>query len=324
MTDPSEKISPLSASLLSRCRWTLTRSLRLPLLLLLLWVGSGGTTPHGIKDPLIRSEEVKVAEVLDGDTIEVFRSDESREKIRYLAISAPEAKTACGEDARQYHATLLRGKTVWIEWEEKGGMAGRDRDRRLLAYVYRDRERRDLVALELVCEGHARIDIRDLKDTTPPDDFRLKWLNELRRAQRDAAKTRRGCWRKPEWCGPADLVIAFIKFWGRDEIVELINRSEQPVSLEHFTLEDNKKGKPNTIPFQRLIEPSLRLLPSQAVLRIHSGPANSGKKHCVASEHFREVDCFWTGKPVWNNNGDRAIVRNTKGDIICAYQYKGQ
>lgn len=280
--------------------------------------------PFPIQGPLIRSEEVKVAEVLDGDTIEVFRSDESREIIRYLAIAAPEAKTACGEDAHQYHATLLRGKTVWIEWQEENGKAARDRDKRLLAYVYRDRERQDLVALELVREGHARIDLRGLTNMTPPDDFRLKWLNPLRQAQRDAAKTRRGCWRKPEWCGSADLVIAFITFWGRDEIVELVNRSEQPVSLEHFTLEDNKKGKPNTISFQRLIEPSLRILPPQAVFRVHSGPANSGKKPCVMREHSRKLDCFWTNKFIWDNGGDRAVLKNAKGDVICAYQYKGR
>lgn len=316
MSDPSEgALTPASSSLRRR---GLTRRVRPQWVLSFLLVASGTPNfqPQSVR---VRSEEVEVAAVLDGDSIEVFRSDESREKIRYLAIGAPETKMACGEDARHYHADLLQGKTVWIEWQEKNGAPMGDRDKRLLAYVYRDRELHRPVALDLVRGGYARIDIREVRDRTPQDDFRFKWLGELWAAQRDAAKARRGCWRTPQWCAPADLVITFIKFWG-DEIVELVNRSEQPVNLENFLLEDGRKK--NTIRFHRLIEPSLRRLPPQGVLRLHSGRGSAEKKGCTMSEQV--LDCHWTGKHVWDNSGDLAVLKNTTGEVICQYHYKGR
>jgi endonuclease YncB( thermonuclease family) len=286
--------------------------------------------------PTVKFEEVQVAEVLDGDSIEVFRSNKSHEKIRYLAIGAPELKQSCGEEARKYHAELVNGKKGWIQWQESKGKPVKDRNGRLLAYVYLDKELKRLVELELVRNGYSGIDIRGADNFTPDDDFRLKWLKELVEAQTDAAKARRGCWKKEEWCAPADLAIVFIKFWSRDEIVYLLNRSEKSVSLENFMLRDASVGKRGTINFQGLVEPHLRLLPPGGLFRIHSGPANTDRKlpsgpantdrklPCSRNEQDPALDCYWTGAYVWNNDKDQAFLKSGDGKVICKYEYKGR
>jgi len=81
----------------------------------------------------VKKEEVQVAEVLDGDSIEVFCLKGARERIRYTAIDVPESSKPFGEEARRRNAELVADKKVWLEWEERDGNAVRDRNGRLLA-----------------------------------------------------------------------------------------------------------------------------------------------------------------------------------------------
>ncbi len=72
-----------------------------------------------------------VARVVDGDTIEL----ETGEKVRYLMVDTPESTsgaTDCfGENARQFNADLVLGKTVSLRYD----VECEDRYDRLLAYV---------------------------------------------------------------------------------------------------------------------------------------------------------------------------------------------
>jgi endonuclease YncB( thermonuclease family) len=271
----------------------------------------------------VKSEEVQVAEVLDGDSIEVFRSDGTREKIRYTAIGAPELNQPFGEEARRRHVELVAHKKVWLEWQEDKGKPARDRNGRLLAYIYLDKERTQPVALQLIQEGYGRVDIRGVRDSTPDDDFHLKWLKELVEAQIEAVKTRRGWWGKGDQYAASDLAIAFIKFWGPEEVVYIVNRGKESVDLaDDFTLQD-AAGK-NKVSLRRLVGPGPCVLPSNGLLRVHSGRATVGKKDLFPKTGDQEMDCYWTGKSVWNNRGDEAILQSPDDKVISQYTYKGQ
>jgi len=112
--------------------------------------------------------EVRVIDVIDGDTIEVQFQDRT-ETIRILGIDTPEIvaeknkpyeyKTnnlECladwGLKAKKFVNSMLNGKTVQIEFDEKAGL--RDSFGRLLAYVYVDGK--DFGKM-LVEKGYARV-----------------------------------------------------------------------------------------------------------------------------------------------------------------------
>lgn len=56
--------------------------------------------------------QLRVAEVIDGDTIIVADESKVRYRIRIQSIDAPELQQAFGKDARQHLADLLEGKAV--------------------------------------------------------------------------------------------------------------------------------------------------------------------------------------------------------------------
>jgi len=179
------------------------------------------------------------------------------------------------------------------------------------------------VAVELVRSGHARIDIRGVSDSTPDDDFRLKWLKELVGAQLEAVTARSEWWGKEDLYRASDLAIGFIKFWGRDEIVYIVNRGKESVNLDGIILEDRqpKKNQPN---LGRLIGPRPRPLPAKGLLPIHSGPAIKGKTLQCTEKGSEEIDCYWIGNHVWNNDEDEATLRTEDGKVIYKYVYKGK
>jgi endonuclease YncB( thermonuclease family) len=293
-------------------------------LLLLLLTGSALNSLNLVgQAPSVESEEVRVAEVLDGDSIEVFRPDGTRERVRYTAISAPELNQSFGEEARRHNAELVAGKRIWLEWQEHKGKSTKDRNGRLLGYVYLDKGRTQPVILELVRSGHARIEIRGVSDSTPDDDFRLKWLKELIDAQVEAVKARQGWWEKEDSYAASDLVIVFIRFWGPDEVVYIVNRGKEPVNLaEDFMLQDAEVK--NKVSFRRLVGPGPCFLPPGGLLRVHSSRAATDKKDLFPKTGGREMNCYWTGKPVWNNTGDEAFLKSPDGEVISKYVYKGR
>lgn len=81
-------------------------------------------------------EKFRVSHVIDGDT--VVLDDESRTRLRYLGIDAPEIRTIdspgspFGEKSAEFNRALVEGKTVEIEYDEEKY----DHYGRLLGYVY--------------------------------------------------------------------------------------------------------------------------------------------------------------------------------------------
>ncbi|MFZ1720656.1 MAG: thermonuclease family protein [Candidatus Moraniibacteriota bacterium] len=134
----------------------------------------------------IDTEWVKVARVIDGDTIEL----ENREKVRYVGVNTPESvdprrKVECfGKESSAYNKNLVEGKWVRLEWD----ISDRDKYGRLLRSVYL--EDGTFVNEILVREGYAHA-----SPYTP--DISKKEL--FREAEMDARMNARGLW-SPDTC----------------------------------------------------------------------------------------------------------------------------
>ena len=129
---------------------------------------------------ITRSDPVLVTAVLDGDTITVARVG----RVRLLGIDAPEMgrgfDTAApfAREARDRLTSLILHR--WVHLEQEGTKL--DAYNRHLAYVVRDDGM--FVNATLVGEGLARVTAR-----AP-----LLRLNELKRAESEAQRARRGMW----------------------------------------------------------------------------------------------------------------------------------
>lgn len=259
----------------------------------------------------------------DGDTIQVKFSEkpDKLEGIRYLLASAPEASDCLGPDATDYNCGLVSGKQVWLEIQPKDGDYLRGSNHRILAYVYLDSEGADMVNLRLVQTGYAKIDVRDVRDDTPSDDFRVKHLNQFIPAQLEAAKAGKNWWGSCDAYKDSHLVIVFIKFWGGDEIVYILNRGEDDLDLiSGWKLGDDDGNEITFTQAFTMGEPCL--LPSGAVLRVHSGPAvPEEKRKSFESCGESIVDFYWMRKKVWGNKGDDAFLRNSQDELIYHYCY---
>lgn len=119
-------------------------------------------------------EMVKVAFVIDGDTIELTDG----RRVRYIGIDAPEKKKCFSEDAKEENKRLVAGKAVRL----KKDVSETDSYKRLLRYVYVD----DIfVNGSLVGDGYAKAwDV-------PPNKSNKDMLFTL---QKDAKDAGRGLW----------------------------------------------------------------------------------------------------------------------------------
>lgn len=124
---------------------------------------------------------VRVARVIDGDTIEL----EGGARVRYLGMNTPETvhptkPVECfGHEASNYNKQLLAGMLVRLEKD----ITNTDKYGRLLRYVYLPDG--TFVNLKLVTDGYA------YADTYPPDIAHAK---EFVAAQRAAREANRGLW----------------------------------------------------------------------------------------------------------------------------------
>ena len=121
---------------------------------------------------------IRVAKVIDGDTIEL----ESGERLRYIGIDTPETfnKNECfGKESTQKNKELVEGKRVRLEKD----VNNTDKYGRLLRYVYL--EDGTFVNKELVKQGYA------YAVSYPPD---IKYQEEFKEAQKEAVENNLGLW----------------------------------------------------------------------------------------------------------------------------------
>ncbi|UCC42996.1 MAG: thermonuclease family protein [Candidatus Zixiibacteriota bacterium] len=122
-------------------------------------------------------DRFRVIRILDGDTMELLGGD----RLRLLAVDAPEAGEPLYKEAIQLLESLALGKTVGIEY------SGRRRDRygRLLGFAYVDSL---YINKELIEEGLGYIYL--FRDTR----LASVHVKDLLAAQRRAIEARRGLW----------------------------------------------------------------------------------------------------------------------------------
>lgn len=260
----------------------------------------------------------------DGDTIVVAFSDGTREQVRYASINAPGLDQCFGEETRDYNEVLIKGKSLWIELHPIDDGYERAQDR-LLAHVFLSPERTQTssVSVLMVAAGMARLDAVTPSDTAirNGDDFSVCYTDFIIAAQIEAASARRGWWGECDNYTESDLIIAAIRQWSDDEIVYIVNRGSESVNLAaEWKLRDASGSERNVLDFSDFLIGKC-LLPLGGLLRIHSGSIATGRggEHTTCGES--EVDFYWTGHKIWDQDKDTAWLYDPAGGLIDDYVY---
>jgi len=253
---------------------------------------------------------------IDGDTI-VVEIAGKRDELRIMGIDAVERQGCLGEEAVEFVQELIT-RAIWLELDPEKGLERRDRNGRLLAHVFLAPVQTpgSLLAATLAREGFAKLDVRDVKDIWGEDYFDIRYTPWVIRAQILAALERRGWWGECDPFFDADLVIAAIKHWGNDEIAYIVNRGAEPLDLAAGWVFTSHPSQ--TLDFGRYTRELL--LPPGWILRVHSGPVNSGRKgEFVVDREAGVIDWYWTGRKVWRREGD--VAQLTFGETVV-YEYR--
>jgi len=119
----------------------------------------------------------RVVSISDGDTVEVYKQGEKfRTPIDLYGIDCPEKQQYFGYAAKDATATLVGGKTVWID------IISEDRSGRLSAVITVGGKNVNEI---LVSKGWAWV---------IPDDCNQPFCDDWRRFQEEASRNRIGLW----------------------------------------------------------------------------------------------------------------------------------
>lgn len=147
-------------------------------ILVLLTIASTGEVAFGFT--------ARVVSVLDGDTVEVYREGEQfKTPIDLYGIDCPEKQQYFGYAAKEATASLVGGKTVFID------IIRRDRSGRLNAVMTIEGKNVNEI---LVAKGWAWV---------IPDDCMQPFCDDWRKLQEEASRNRIGLWTalnpQPPW-----------------------------------------------------------------------------------------------------------------------------
>ena len=238
-------------------------------------------------------DHATIDSVIDGDSLTVSMNGE-RIEIRLLGINAPEHDECWGDESRAAVVQVAAGETVTVEGTEQ------DRFGRRLAYVAVDGIDIGGFLLE---NGHAIA----MSDGHPRRTayFDIEW---------EAFQAGEGLW---AWnaCGlPLQshaVAIAGVEADapGPDEEnpngewVTLINRGDD-TDLTGWSMRDESS-------LHRYRFPDGFVISAGAEVRLRSGCGDDGP-----------AELFWCADtPVWNNNGDTAILLDPSGNVASRYRY---
>jgi endonuclease YncB( thermonuclease family) len=119
----------------------------------------------------------RVVNIHDGDTVEVYKQGEQfKTPIDLYGIDCPEKQQYFGYAAQDAIASLVGGKTVWID------IISEERSGRLSAVITVEGKN---VNETLVAKGWAWV---------IPDDCKLPFCDDWRRVQENASRNRIGLW----------------------------------------------------------------------------------------------------------------------------------
>jgi len=268
------------------------------------------------------SQGIRGLTLKDGDTATIQFSNGDIVDIRYASINAPGGAQTLGKTVLTYEEQLIK-EAPRIVVDVKPSSEGKDGKGlygRKLAYVFLStgKEVRDNVNVILVSEGFARLDVRNPSDTNieSGNDFDVLYAEEIINAQIKAAMTRQGWWGLDDTNVGAHVVVAAIRQWSADETVYIINRSEEAIDFSSgWTLKDSDSHELVLSDFS-----NCSLLPGK-VLRVHSGPAVEAKLGQVLRRDNDDIDLYWRGDHVWNQDKDVATLSDPAGNLVYSYHY---
>ncbi|REK21321.1 MAG: hypothetical protein DWQ40_04250 [Actinobacteria bacterium] len=230
--------------------------------------------------------------VIDGDSLEVASTDGTID-VRLVGVNANERGECFYDEARDYLTSLVEGRQVGIE------RAGADQFGRVLANIWVDDQ---LVNLSMVETGHAIAQ-------TPHEDNPYGRL--LVATEQTAWESKRGLWSRSA-CGSEDtgvtisLDVTGVNPAGpdgdvlADEKVTIVNEGTGMQEVTGWVLRDESSRNRLTI------EPTT-ILAADGSLEIDSA--------CTGPV----FGC--TGTPIWNNDGDMALLLDSNGTVVARARY---
>jgi endonuclease YncB( thermonuclease family) len=248
-----------------------------------------GGTIAGVEPP-VADIDVVVTSVADGDS---FRAESSAGEIevRLLGMNSPELDECHGQPAREALVDLIDDRTIGLATEPELDQFDRVLARAVVGGTY--------VNLEMVKNGNS------LVVTDGSADRRT-----LLEAEKMARASEIGIWAS-NICGAvgprAALEITGIDFdppgADDDESVTIINSGADPIDLAGFVLRDESS-------VNRFDFPDITLAPGDELLVVRG---------CGDGEESMIPWC--TDQPIWNNEGDTALLLDEVGRIVDIRRY---
>lgn len=234
----------------------------------------------------------EVASVIDGDTIDLDTTV-GRTTVRLAAINAPDIGECFFDEATEQLLAGLQRATVSVE------VVGTDQFDRSLGHVFAGERH---VNRELVASGHALVSGPD-----QGDPYRAVMLS----AEQEAFADRIGLW-AGDACGPADVLPEVVIDPGQSEpdppgpddtslgseLMTIVNRAGETIDLSGWRLRDESSRHRFTF------APGTSLEPDESIQVRSDAPG-------------------WDpgGTPVWNNEGDTALLLDPAGTIVSRWRY---
>ena len=233
--------------------------------------------------------------VIDGDSLEIETSNGELE-VRLAGINAAERGECYFDESLDFLIETIKGREVIVD------VVSEDQFGRTLANVWLDEE---LVSLGMVVEGLA---IAQSPDGANP------LAESLIQAEEAAYEARIGLWSETACGGSAavpairiDLDESVFDPSGPDDAVieeeqiTLVNDTITVIDLRGWTLRDESSRN-------RLVFPEGTTLEPGASLRISSGCSTS--------------PAWCSGAPIWNNDGDMALLLDPLGTVVARARYQ--
>lgn len=259
-----------------------------------------GEQPGTTLAPSNMGETATVISITDGDTLDVYLEDGSRDTVRLIGINAPEIGECWAVEAdRTLEELVPPGSEIGMTRDQ----SNRDQFGRLLRYLWIDSTS---VNEELVRVGAV------ISRRYPPDTAMAEVLEA---AQAEAESAGAGLW-APDACGPssdADLAVLELRFDAdgndnenlNDEWISIVNQGDEPLDLTGWGIRDESSTNRFRFPAGLTVEPG-------ATVTIHTG--------CGQSSGSMQYWCS-KGSAVWNNDGDTAFLIDPGGNTHFSYTY---
>ena len=235
-----------------------------------------------------------VIRVIDGDSV-AMEVEGTVHEVRLVGLNAPEFDECFGSDARHALKALLATNVVTLE--QAIGHTDIDRFGRLLRYVYADGE---FINKSLITAGYATA-----LDSPHTHNDNFAALEDTAYAEQ------RGMWAVDACSAPGstDIAIAEVQYNPiRDELdgeyIELEHRGKGSIDLSGWIIRDASS-------VNRFVFPNGSVLRGGTSIKIWSKcDTDSGLAWCADG-------------PVWNNNGDSAILQTPQGSVVDRFRYSG-